>query len=53
MLASVRLGAVVLSQPPLTQKLIKQQFEGNLQPYRSDTGFTLPVSVKLGVGIKT
>jgi hypothetical protein len=36
----------------LTQHLIKQQFERNLQPYRSDTGFTLPVSVKLGVGIK-
>jgi hypothetical protein len=51
-LASVRLGALVLKQPPLTQQLIKQQFERNLQPYRSDTGFTLAVSVKLGVGIK-
>jgi len=51
-LASVRLGAVVLSQPHLTQQLIKRQFERNLQPYRNDTGFTLPVSVKLGVGIK-
>jgi SAM-dependent methyltransferase len=51
-LASVRLGAVVLSQPPLTQQLIRQQFERNLQPYWSDDGLNLPVSVKLGVGVK-
>jgi SAM-dependent methyltransferase len=51
-LASVRLGALVLRQPPLTQQLIRQQFERNLQPYWSDNGVRLPVSVKIGVGCK-
>ena len=51
-LASVRLGALVLKQPPMTQQLIRQEFERNVEPYKTDHGLELPVSVKLGVAIK-
>lgn len=46
--ASVRLGALVLRQPPWIQQRIRHEFERNVQAHADGGAIDLPVSVKLG-----
>ncbi len=52
-LGSVRLGAVVLAQPPEAKQAIRQEFERNLAAHAAEDGFELPVSVVLGAGVRS
>lgn len=52
MLASVRLGALVLGKPSLVPQRIRDEFERNTDAYATSNGMELPVSVKLGVAQK-
>ena len=49
---SVRVGPMILGQPEEVQLIIREHYDQLLEEYRTDDGFEVPVSVKLGSAAK-